>query len=38
MNTTEQIKELKKKMAMYRKCAQGKPVNCDKCIGCQNKK
>ena len=28
-------KELKRKFAMYRRCATGKPVDCSKCIGCQ---
>lgn len=31
-------KEIKAKMAMYRKCAKGKPVNCKKCIGCAAKR
>ena len=28
-------KVLKRKFAMYRRCATGKPVSCSKCIGCQ---
>lgn len=30
-------KAIKAKAAMYRRCAQGKPVNCDRCIGCAAK-
>ena len=30
----EQIRAYKRKVAMFKRCATGKPVNCDKCIGC----
>jgi len=31
------VKELRAKMRVYRQCNRGKPVDCDKCIGCAYK-
>ena len=37
MTKQEQIR-IKRKWHTYKRCAQGKPVDCHKCIGCSSKK
>ena len=38
MNTPEEIKRIKRMWNNYKRCSDGKPASCDKCIGCAGKK